>query len=111
MNDLMDKDKDDESLQKYKAALLESKSQAIEPDNPLKCIVKSLDMTDTQGKAIKQLNPKDPTECKKPYQVKEKQVVTPKLSFYVQHDVVLGLKLVTAIYRKGIRVRKETTMV
>lgn len=45
-----------------------------------------------------------------PFQLKEGCKYKIEVTFRVQHDIVSGLKYVNAVYRKGVRVDKQQTM-
>merc|ERR1719295_448603 len=84
--DLMDKDKDDEALQKYKAELLgDGKNTIIDEKDKRQVFFDQL-VIEPEG---------------------QDRIV---IKFRVQREIVLGLKKFTVLKRKGIKVDKSTDM-
>lgn len=108
-------DEDDESLRKYKEALLGEAKEGkivVEPDDPRKVLVKKLvlcvpdrddvelDLTGDLDKLKKQV-----------FIIKEGVSYRIRIDFIVQREIVHGLKYVQKTYRLGVPVDKMTHMV
>jgi len=117
LNELLSQDSGDESLRKYKESLLGNLDPAISPkDDPRRVVIKELKIIfeDRPGGDITYtLETKEDLEKMKktPFVLKEGCHYKTKVSFKIQHDIVSGLKYVNLVYRKGIRVAKEQTMI
>lgn len=72
------------------------------PNDPRKVIIKTFAITKPGKKAIV-LKIYDPNLAKTPYSMVEKEKFQVKLTFYVQHDVCLGLKYMYFVYKHGVR--------
>jgi len=110
MKTVMEMDKDDESLAKYKAALLGNLSDDVSPkDDPRRVVIKELRVLfenrpggdivytlDTEA-AVREM--KD-----KPFVLKENCKYKLRVTFKVQHEIVTGLKYINTVSRKGVRV-------
>merc|ERR1712071_633305 len=99
IGELIAADQEDESLRKYKEALLGnaiSEAIVIEPNNPEKVLVLTGDISKLK-KTI--------------FTIKEGVQYKIRIEFFVQHEIVTGLKYVQKTYRKGIQVDKMTHMV
>merc|ERR1712055_280556 len=110
-------DKDDESLQKYKAALLGgavagSGAIVVEPDDPRKVIVKKLSLV-VEGRDDVTIDLTEDLKVikSKSFTLKEGVKLRIKIDFVVQREIVHGLKYVQKTYRAGIPVDKMTHMV
>merc|ERR1712168_243012 len=110
-------DKDDESLQKYKAALLGgavagSGAIVVEPDDPRKVIVKKLSLVvEGRDDVTMDLTEDLATIKTKKFVIKEGIKFRIRIDFVVQREIVHGLKYVQKTYRAGIPVDKMTHMV
>jgi len=117
LNELLSQDSNDESLRKYKESLLGNLDPAISPkDDPRRVVIKELKIIfeDRPGGDITYtLETKEDLERMKktPFVLKEGCHYKTKVSFKIQHDIVSGLKYINLVYRKGIRVAKEQTMI
>jgi len=115
IGELLAADQEDESLRKYKEALLGhavSGSIVIEPNNPEKVLVRKLVLI-SEGQTEKVLDlTGDISQLKKTvFTIKEGVQYKICIEFFVQHEIVTGLKYVQRTYRKGIQVDKMTHMV
>nr|CAG4638768.1 EOG090X0EJY [Cyclestheria hislopi] len=108
-------DQEDESLRKYKEALLGKAIQesiVVDANDPRKVLVKKLVLI-SDGQTEKTLDLSgDLTALKKQvFTIKEGVQYRIRIEFYVQHEIVQGLKYVQKTYRHGIQVDKMTHMV
>lgn len=107
-------DNEDESLRKYKEALLGSQADKIivDSNNPKNVIVKKLALI-VQGRDDLELDLSgDLTQLKKKsFTIKEGIQYKIKIEFFVQREIVHGLKYVQKTYRLGVPVDKMTHMV
>merc|ERR1712098_143144 len=117
IDDMLQHDKDDESLQKYKAALLGgavagSGAIVVEPDDPRKVIVKKLSLV-VEGRDDVTIDLTEDLKVikSKSFTLKEGVKFRIKIDFIVQREIVHGLKYVQKTYRAGIPVDKMTHMV
>jgi len=107
IGELIAADQEDESLRKYKEALLGnaiSEAIVIEPNNPEKVLVRKLVLV-SEGQAEKVLDlTGDISKLKKTiFTIKEGVQYKIRIEFFVQHEIVTGLKYVQKTYRKGIQ--------
>ncbi|XP_014237195.1 rho GDP-dissociation inhibitor 2 isoform X1 [Trichogramma pretiosum] len=115
---IMEADKEDESLRKYKETLLgEAKAGGVvvDPSNPRKVIVKKLALC-VAGRPDMELDlTGDLTTLKKQtFVIKEGVSYRIRIDFIVQREIVHGLKYVQKTYRlgvPGVTVDKMTHMV
>lgn len=117
MQEILAKDKEDESLEKYKKALLGDGATGvaaiIEPNDPRKVIPKSL-VLKVEGRSDVELDltGSDLTKLKEqPFTIKEGISYQMQINFYVQREIVSGLKYIQHTYRKGIKVDKDSYMI
>lgn len=116
INTLHQMDDEDESMKRYKEALLGKANSARGPsDDPRKVVIQSIVIIfeDRPGGNLefKLSNAKELEEFKKADIVfKEGCNFKIQVNFRVQHDLVTGLKYVSLIYRKGIRAAKDEEM-
>ncbi|GFS21561.1 rho GDP-dissociation inhibitor 1 [Elysia marginata] len=113
LNEIVEQDQDDESLVKYKQTLLGGGSNNIVIDtDKMNCIIQKLSLL-VEGRdevSIDLTKPED--EIKKEcFSIKEGCKYQLKIYFYVQRDIVPGLKYHHTVYRKGIRVDSMSQMV
>merc|ERR1711872_170078 len=108
IDDMLQHDKDDESLQKYKAALLGgavagSGAIVVEPDDPRKVIVKKLSLV-VEGRDDVTIDLTEDLKVikSKSFTLKEGIKFRIKIDFIVQREIVHGLKYVQKTYRAGI---------
>ena len=108
-------DQEDESLNRWKASLGISTSAplAVDPSDKRRCIIQSLalECADRDDIAVDLTAPGSIESLKsKPFTIKEGAVFRMKAVFRVQHEVLSGLKYLTVVKRKGIRVAKDEEM-
>ncbi|KAI8322260.1 rho-gdp dissociation inhibitor [Martensiomyces pterosporus] len=106
-------DANDDSLNKWKASLgLGQSATAAFPDDPRKVIVKSLILK--SGSKVIEMDVSTPQaiEALKNNVIVIKEGVTYSftIQFWIQHEVVSGLKFLQRVTRKGIRVDKMEEM-
>lgn len=107
-------DENDESLKRWKASLgLGSGSPISDPNDPRKCIIKSLAL-EVEGRPdiVIDLSADGAVDSlkNKPFTIKEGSTFRIKATFVVQHEVLSGLKYVQVVKRKGVRVSKDEEM-
>nr|CAD7401885.1 unnamed protein product [Timema poppensis] len=130
IDEILEADKEDESLRKYKEKLLgEAKTgniivgkfnnrsvffqyQFIQPDDPRKVIVKKLALC-VPGRPDVELDlTGDISQLKKQvFAIKEGVSYRIRIDFIVQREIVHGLKYIQKTYRMGVPVDKMTHMV
>nr|CAD7428965.1 unnamed protein product [Timema monikensis] len=122
IDEILEADKEDESLRKYKEKLLgEAKTGNIivdkvwlcaEPDDPRKVIVKKLALC-VPGRPDVELDlTGDISQLKKQvFAIKEGVSYRIRIDFIVQREIVHGLKYIQKTYRMGVPVDKMTHMV
>jgi len=116
INEILEADKEDESLRRYKEALLGGAASGanliVEPNDPRKVIVKKLALV-VDGMPDKELDlTSDLTKLKEQkFKIKEGVFYKIRIDFIVQREIVHGLKYVQKTYRKGIPVDTMTHMV
>ncbi|PYH91776.1 E set domain-containing protein [Aspergillus ellipticus CBS 707.79] len=107
-------DKNDESLNRWKASLGLNTGESIDdPNDPRKCIIKSLalEVAGRDDVVIELSTPASLESLKeKPFKIKEGSTFHIKVVFQVQHEVLSGLKYLQVVKRKGIRVSKDEEM-
>merc|ERR1712228_276692 len=110
VNDLMDKDKDDKALQKYKEQLLGNVKNAIIDANDKRQVFFDSLVIEPEGRKPIEI---DPSKCNAndvAFQLKEGTKYRVAIKFRVQREIVLGLKKFVIIKRKGIKMDKSTEM-
>ncbi|XP_077297207.1 rho GDP-dissociation inhibitor [Arctopsyche grandis] len=115
LSDIIAADPEDESLRKYKEALLGQAQQGlviVEPSDPRKVIVKKLALC-VQGRDDLELDlTGDINDLKKQvFTIKDGVQYKIRIDFIVQREIVHGLKYVQKIYRLGVPVDKMVHMV
>ncbi|KAK2766876.1 hypothetical protein FQN54_006190 [Arachnomyces sp. PD_36] len=106
-------DEHDESLKRWKASLGLGENSLTDPNDPRKCIIKSLslEVEDRPDITIDLSQPGAVDELKnKPFTIKEGATFRIKATFLVQHEVLSGLQYVQVVKRKGVRVSKDQEM-
>ena len=113
IDDMLQADKDDESLQKYKAALLGgavagSGAIVVEPDDPRKVIVKKLSLiVEGREDSTIDLTQDLKTIKSKSFTLKEGVKFRIKIDFIVQREIVHGLKYVQKTYRYKVQTQQK----
>uniref|UniRef100_A0A023FU52 Rho GDP-dissociation inhibitor 3 n=1 Tax=Amblyomma parvum TaxID=251391 RepID=A0A023FU52_AMBPA len=115
LKDIVEADKEDPSLQKYKETLLgaaTAEAIVVEPDNPNRVLVKKLVLV-VEGRPDVVLDLTEDLEQikKRTFIVKEGIQYRIRIEFFVQREIVTGLKYVQKIYRHGLQVEKMNQMV
>lgn len=115
LKEILDADKNDESLRKYKETLLGNAIATpiiLEPNDPRKVLVRKLVLV-VDGRTDVELDlTGDLTQLKKKeFTIKEGIQYRMRIDFHVQREIVTGLKYVQKVYRKGIQVDKMSHMV
>jgi len=116
MKTIQEMDQDDESLVKYKQALLGAMDEGLCPADDKRQVVilemKVMFESRPDGDIVYKL---DSDELLKemrdnPFTLKEGCNYKIRVTFKVQHQIVSGLKYVNTVFRKGVRVAKEEEM-
>ncbi|KAH7943857.1 rho GDP-dissociation inhibitor 1 [Rhipicephalus sanguineus] len=115
LKDIVEADKEDPSLQKYKETLLgaaTAEAIVVEPDNPNRVLVKKLVLV-VEGRPdiVLDLTEDFDQIKKRTFTVKEGIQYRIRIEFFVQREIVTGLKYVQKIYRHGLQVEKMNQMV
>ncbi|XP_063817276.1 rho GDP-dissociation inhibitor 1 [Pseudophryne corroboree] len=105
-------DQDDESLRKYKEALLGPVPASVDP-NVSNVVVTKLTLVCADAPGLLQLDLTGDLEKfkKESFCLKEGVEYRIKISFKVHRDIVSGLKYQQQTYRKGVKLDKTTYMV
>ncbi|TSK87547.1 Rho GDP-dissociation inhibitor 1 [Bagarius yarrelli] len=113
LQEIQDLDKDDESLRKYKEALLGSAdATAVEPGAPNVQVTRLTLMCDTAPAPLTLDLQGDLESFKKQsFVLKEGVEYRIKISFKVNKEIVSGLKYVQQTFRKGVKLDKSDYMV
>jgi len=114
LDDMLALDTQDESLQKYKAALLGQALAGgviVDESNPSRVIVKRLALV-VEGREDVVLDLTHDLDTLKQQTVTIKEGIQYRLriEFHVQRDIVTGLRYNQKTYRKGLQVDKMTQM-
>nr|CAG4652208.1 EOG090X0EJY [Triops cancriformis] len=115
LDEILATDQEDESLRKYKEALLGSATSAkivVDPADERHVLVRRLGLV-SEGAPLMELDlTGDLTQLKKQtFVMKEGVSYRIRIDFHVQHEIVHGLKYVQKTYRSGIQVDKMSHMV
>lgn len=112
MGELMNKDKDDASLNAYKESLLGKSKAAVphDPNDKRRVIVKDFRVV-VAGRPDIILDVNDKSLKDKPYNLKEGSDFKLQLKFWVQHDIVMALKFKNVTSKMGINVAKDDFVV
>merc|ERR1711971_368281 len=116
IDDMLKTDTEDESLQKYKAALLGaatagSGAVVVDDADPRKVIVKKLHLVEGRDDVTIDLTEDLKKIKSSSFTIKEGCKFRIKIDFIVQREIVHGLKYVQKTFRKGVPVDKMTHMV
>jgi len=115
LQEIIDADKEDESLRKYKEALLGQLSKdvvIVDANDPRKVIVKKLAlMVDGHEDLVLDLSGNLDALKDKPFRIKEGVQYKIRIDFFVQREIVTGLKYVQKISRHGLQVEKMSQMI
>ncbi|KAL3273487.1 hypothetical protein HHI36_014928 [Cryptolaemus montrouzieri] len=115
IDEILRTDEEDESLRKYKEALLgnaQTGTIVVEPDNPRKVIVKKLVLVVADRPEISLDLTGDLSKLKKEtFIIKEGVSYKIRIEFIVQREIVHGLKYIQKTSKLGIPVDKMTHMV
>jgi len=117
MSTILQTDQEDESLRKYKEALLGANpsDSIMFPEDPRRVIVQKLGVTfeepNAHAEMIMDLSGPLDKLTKTPFVLKEGVRYRIKIYFYVQREIVTGLKYKHSSYRKGVKVDKTDLMV
>ncbi|KAF7632775.1 hypothetical protein Mgra_00007837 [Meloidogyne graminicola] len=107
--ELLETDKEDESLRKYKETLLplENGPVIVDPNNPNNVIVKKISLVvDGEVKHSMDL----PASTDFTFSIKEGCTYKIRFEFFVQREIVSGLKYLHKVSRLGIGVTRECYM-
>jgi Rho GDP-dissociation inhibitor len=116
LQEIINADAEDESLKKYKEALLghaTNNEVVVDQSNPNRVIVKSLALV-VEGRpdVVLDLSPGNLENVKrKVFTIKEGIHYKIRIDFYIQREIVTGLKYHQKIYKHGISVEKMNHMV
>jgi len=119
IDDMLQQDQEDESLQKYKATLLGGAvagtgAVVVDESDPRKVIVKAISLvveSEERPESTLDLTQDPKTIKSQSFTLKEGVKFRFKIDFIVQREIVHGLKFVQKTYTKGIPVDKMTHMV
>lgn len=116
IGEILEADADDEAMRKYKETLLGNASGGeaivVEPDNPNNVIVKRLSLlVDGRDPMVLDLSGDLSTIKKTVFSIKEGVHFKIKIEFFVQREIVAGLKYVQKTTRMGVTVDKMNLMV
>ncbi|XP_054614960.1 rho GDP-dissociation inhibitor 1 [Dunckerocampus dactyliophorus] len=110
--EIQEMDKDDESLRKYKEALLGNVSALADPNTPNIQVTRMTLVCDSAPNALVLDLQGDLDSFKKnPFVLKEGVDYRIKISFKVNREIVSGLKYIQQSFRKGVKVDKSDYMV
>eukprot|EP01028_Stygiella_incarcerata_P013057 TRINITY_DN81115_c0_g1_i1.p1 TRINITY_DN81115_c0_g1~~TRINITY_DN81115_c0_g1_i1.p1 ORF type:complete len:207 (+),score=76.00 TRINITY_DN81115_c0_g1_i1:102-722(+) len=116
VKELHDKDADDESLRIYKEKLLGSTGDAVVvfPDDPRSVVFDEMEFV-FEGRPSVKFPLRTPEDLKKLEEstvvLKEGCVYHVILRFWVQREIVSGLKYIGSVKKKSFRVRKDKAMI
>lgn len=112
LQEIQELDKDDESLRKYKEALLGKANAVADPNTPNVQVTRMTLLCDTAPNPLVLDLTGDLENFKKnPFVLKEAVEYKVKINFKVNKEIVSGLKYSQQSFRKGVRVDKSDYMV
>uniref|UniRef100_A0A915CZE0 Rho GDP dissociation inhibitor n=1 Tax=Ditylenchus dipsaci TaxID=166011 RepID=A0A915CZE0_9BILA len=111
VKEILEADNNDESLKKYKEQLLGNNTQSIpaevDPNNPLNVILKRLAII-VDSKEMRSVDL--PASNEYTLAIKEGCIYKIQLEFYVQREIITGLKYLHKVSRLGVGIDKEKYM-
>lgn len=113
LDEIVNQDADDESLQKYKATLLggDGKEKIFWPEDPRCVILKKMSIL-VEGRENREIDLSNESQLKDMmFNVKEGVEYRLMITFCVQREICPGLLLNNKVSRKGISVDKQSFMV
>jgi len=118
MDSIMKMDEEDESLRKYKEALLGKAAlsgTAAPSDDHRRVVITEMRVICKDrpgGDIMYDLHARDAEKTlkDKPFTLREKSEYKIQVCFRVQHEIVAGLKFLNTVYRQGVRVAREEEM-
>ncbi|NWS16042.1 GDIR1 inhibitor, partial [Pachyramphus minor] len=112
IQEIQELDKDDESLRKYKEALLGAVTVSADPNAP-NVVVTKLTLVCTTAPGPLELDLRGDLESykKQAFVLKEGVEYRIKISFRVNREIVSGLKYIQHTFRKGVKIDKTEYMV
>ncbi|OXB81101.1 UNVERIFIED_CONTAM: hypothetical protein H355_005031 [Colinus virginianus] len=112
IQEIQELDKDDESLRKYKEALLGAVTVTADPNAPNVVVTKlTLVCTTAPGPLELDLTGDLESYKKQAFVLKEGVEYRIKISFRVNREIVSGLKYIQHTFRKGVKIDKTEYMV
>ncbi|XP_029364290.1 rho GDP-dissociation inhibitor 1 [Echeneis naucrates] len=112
LQEIQELDKDDESLRKYKEALLGNTSVVADPTAPNVQVTRMTLVCETAPQPlVLDLQGDLDSFRKNPFVLKEGVEYRIKINFKVNKDIVSGLKYIQQSFRKGVKVDKTDYMV
>ena len=113
VDEYLNMDAEDESLRKYKEALLGKAGDLGDPSDPRRVIITEMRVIINGHDDINYDLSKKGAEQEmhnKPFTLKEKCEYKIQVTFKCQHEIITGLKLCNFVYKAGVRVAKEEEM-
>ncbi|CCD63475.1 putative rho GDP-dissociation inhibitor [Caenorhabditis elegans] len=112
IDELLNADKEDESLKVYKAKLLGQGTVIVDEKNPLRVIVRSVELL-INGKTAQSFDLSDPAKLVNSdlsVSIKEGSNYRLSFAFHVQREITSGLHYKHKVKRSGITVENEKYM-
>uniref|UniRef100_A0A914VAL8 Rho GDP-dissociation inhibitor 3 n=1 Tax=Plectus sambesii TaxID=2011161 RepID=A0A914VAL8_9BILA len=114
VSEILAADAEDESLRRYKEALLGggvAASVVLEPNNPKNVLVRSLTLV-VEGRPDEKMDLSKMEDLSgQTFAIKEGCHYRLRIEFHVQREIVAGMKYVQKVYRAGVPVDKDEFMV
>eukprot|EP00033_Pygsuia_biforma_P001063 GCRY01001210.1.p1 GENE.GCRY01001210.1~~GCRY01001210.1.p1 ORF type:complete len:204 (-),score=29.62 GCRY01001210.1:70-681(-) len=112
-DELLQKDADDSSLNTWKQKLLAG-AEGVKTDDPRNVVIREMSVV-VEGRPDLTYTLDTDAGVKNmettPVVIKEGATYKLRVKFHVQHDIVMGLKYLQVVKRKGLKVDKSQTMV